>query len=178
MLTVAHDPPGSSEEAERVTGRVEADTNFLLGLEVRQRRAAGKGPGGGGLEIVDEDVEVLGDVLLARFAGPDRCLPLPLELDVEGDGAVVARRPELRPSRVGGFPRGRRVARRHLGAEQAGVELRELAGLRCADRDRGELEPWCVHDDPFPLPNLDAIRGWPALYATLRHVRKKRTSRA
>src|SRR5690606_32222448 len=52
----------SGEEAEGVSGRIEAHPDVLLRLDGRELRAARERPADGALEIVDEDIEVLGDV--------------------------------------------------------------------------------------------------------------------
>jgi hypothetical protein len=49
---------------------VEQDPDVFLGLVGRQGGACLDGPGDGRLEVVDVDVEVLGDVLAAGFARP------------------------------------------------------------------------------------------------------------
>jgi hypothetical protein len=68
-------PPDRSlgeKQAERRPGRIDHDAEMLLRLEVSQARASLDSPGDRGIEILDRDVQVRRDVLLAHLARPHR----------------------------------------------------------------------------------------------------------
>src|SRR5690606_17579633 len=140
----------SGEEAEGVSGRIEAHPDVLLRLDGRELRAARERPADGALEIVDEDIEVLGDVLPARLAGPDGRRPVLLVFKVQGDLAGVAGGPDLRPARIFRLLGHGRLAGSDQAVKQPGVEPGELARVRATKGQGGELESW-RHRGLLPL---------------------------
>ena len=97
-------------------------------------------PGDGGFEIVDQDIEVLGDVLFARLAWPDWRLPQGLVLEVERNTAEIAGCSDLRPAGVRWLVSVRRFIGGDLAAEEFGIKAGQLARVGCADGNGCELE--------------------------------------
>lgn len=97
-------------------------------------------PGDGGFEIVDQDIEVLGDVLFARLARPDWRLPQGLVLEVERDTAEIAGCSDLCPAGFRWLVRVRRFISGDLAVKELGVETSEFTRVGCADSDGCELE--------------------------------------
>src|SRR5215470_10249755 len=131
----------SAEEAERMSGRVDHDPDVILWLVIGQRSASRGRPPDSRIEIADGDVEVHGDMLLARLTRPDGPGVLLFVLEVQPRTDLAWRRTHLSPAvfwRVAG-PRG--VLRRYRPLEHPRVEGCQIARIGRADRHRGDVHP-------------------------------------
>jgi hypothetical protein len=82
---------------------IEHHPNLVLRLHRRELRPRPDGVRDRGVEVGDGDIEVLGRMLAARLAGPDRLGPLRLVLETEGDlagGADLGPAGQLRLARA------------------------------------------------------------------------------
>jgi hypothetical protein len=90
-----------------MTGRVEHDSDSLLGLEVGEGGSCMKGMRHGRLEVRHVDVEMLRRVLPAGLCRPDRLSPLLLIFEVQGRLGGPLGRTDLRPAVLRRMPRSR-----------------------------------------------------------------------
>jgi len=125
--------PLSDKQAERMPGRVEHDPDTLLRLVVSQCGASLDGPGDSRVEIVDRDVQMDRDVLLACLARPDRRGVLSFVLEVQRGAGFAVRRTQLRPAVLRWETRPCRFFDGDRPAEHPCVKGSEIARGRRAD---------------------------------------------
>ena len=103
-------------------GRVEHYPDILLRLVAGQAGTSLNGPGDSRIEILDSDVQMRRDVLLACLARPDRRRVLGFVLEVQPWAYLVVRRRNCAQPSSGGSPAVPVPPRRP--ASQAGVRRR------------------------------------------------------
>jgi 6-phosphogluconate dehydrogenase (decarboxylating) len=131
------------EQAERMPGRIEADSHVVLGLELRERGALGDRVRRGLFQVIDLDLQVHHHLLVAGRGRPDRGRVLGFGLEVQRQAA--AGRPEDHP--VG-------LLDSRGPAEQPPVEVRERVGVGGVDVDAGDRQAWLWHVTDLPVMPL------------------------